>query len=112
MNTKSKLATVFLSYVLFASCEKVIEVDLNSNDPQIVVEAEINDDTLLPAVVRLSKSLNYNQDIAYPAVSGAKVTITDNLGNSTTLTETKSGVYTSTGLIGKSGRTYNLSIFA
>lgn len=96
------------SLSLFA-CEKEISVDLNTADPKIVVEATLNDQESL-ATVKLSKTVNFSDPNAYPAVSGAEVVISDNAGNSWICSETASGIYQNTQLLGVVDRTYTLSI--
>lgn len=100
---------VFLS-IIICSCEKVISVDLNKTNPQIVIEGLVTDQSG-PYSVLLSKSGNYFEPSLYfPPVSHADVTITDDLGSRDTLTETSSGTYRSSSLRGAAGRTYSLSV--
>ncbi|MGZ4155783.1 MAG: DUF4249 domain-containing protein [Bacteroidia bacterium] len=96
----------------FASCQKVIQIDLNSKDPQIVIEAEVTDDTLTPQTVKITKSVNLSESNTFPTVSGASVSISDDAGNSVILNETSPGVYQNSTLHGYSGRTYYLTIVA
>ena len=96
---------------LLASCTKVIDIDLNSSDPQIVVEAKISDDATDKTEVRLTKSLNFSQSNAFPPVKNAFVTISDKTDNKIdTLKEITEGSYQSSKLTGKTGRTYVLTI--
>ncbi len=96
---------------LFTSCQKVISIDLNSSDPQIVVEAKISDDAADKAEVRLNQSVNYDQNNTFPAVQNAVVTITDQTTNTIdTLKEASAGVYQSVKTTGKIGHTYLLTI--
>lgn len=97
-----------LSLSLLA-CEKEISVDLNTADPKIVVEATLNDQETL-ATVKLSKTVNFSDPNAYPAVSGAEVVIVDNMGNTWVCTETAPGIYQNTQLRGVVGQTYTLKI--
>jgi len=96
---------------LLASCEEVIDVDLNTANPQIVVEASLSDE---PGSyrVKLSRTVNFDETNSYPPVSNALVVISDDAGGVDTLQEsTEAGVYrTQTALAGKYGRKYNLKI--
>lgn len=94
---------------LFISCEKEIELDLKNTTPQIVVEGAITDQEG-PYFVKLSKSVNFYSQNRFPAVTGANVTITDNLGNSDVLTELEGGLYRTNNIIGIPGNTYKLNI--
>lgn len=91
------------------SCTKVIKVDLNSANPNIVVDAQISDQAG-PYTVNLTKTVNFSDDNIFPAVSGAIVILSDNAGNSEMLNETSLGNYTTVNLKGTAGRTYSLSI--
>ena len=61
------------------SCEKVIDVDLSSVEPQIVIDGTITDQPG-PYTVKISKTGDYFNPGAFPAVTGASVTISDNRG--------------------------------
>jgi hypothetical protein len=104
------LLAAFLLY-LFPSCEKVINVDLKSAAPKIVIEG-IVDNSGKPAKVIISKSVAFSVGNTYPAVTGATVKITDNTNNVFTLTETAPGIYTNAPLLGVVGKTYSLYVLA
>jgi hypothetical protein len=108
---KSKII-LFISIILsacFSSCEKVIDLELNTSSSQIVIQGNIYDQGG-PYTVKITKSVNFDESNDYPAVSGAMVVISDNAGNSDTLTEASSGIYTTTVLQGAPGRTYTLKV--
>ncbi len=94
---------------LFASCEKVIELDLDNVEPKLVVEAVITDQPG-PHYVKLSKSVNFNEPSVYPYVENALVVITDNTGVVDTLQYTENGIYQSSKIEGVEGRVYDLKI--
>jgi Domain of unknown function (DUF4249) len=113
MNKINQFLNIFLiaSIVFFTSCTKVIDIDLNSSDPQLIVEAKITDDATEKAEVRLNQSVNFDQSSTFPAVKNAFVTLFDQTGNVTdTLKEASAGVYQSSKLTGKVGHTYLLTI--
>lgn len=109
-------AVFLLSTVLFTSCEDVIDVKLNDENLNLIgVEASIT--TLDKPTVFLYKTLKVNQDDAYPVISGAVVTVSDNSSpaNSITLVEDqqKKGFYTvpqNTSYLGVAGREYTMTI--
>jgi Domain of unknown function (DUF4249) len=104
---------ILVSVVFFASCTKVIDVDLNSSDPQLVVEAKISDDATEKPEVRINQSINFDQSNTFPAVKNAVVTILDQTDNvRDTLKEVSAGMYQSTKMTGKTGHTYLLTIKA
>jgi hypothetical protein len=102
---------LFIITIIFTSCEKVINVDLKTADPKLVIEGVV-DNSGKPAKVRLSKSIAFSVNNIYPTVNGASVKITDNLGNMFTLLESPVGTYANAALIGVSGRTYTLTVVA
>lgn len=106
---KKLLLFSIASIGLLASCQKVIDVDLNSKDPQIVIECNITDQPG-PYVVSVTKTVNFSESNSFPGVSGATVTISDDLGNSETLAEYGPGLYQTSTLQGIPGRTYTLTV--
>ena len=101
------LASLFL--IALSSCQKVITIDLNTADPQYVIEGEITDEAR-PYQVKISKTVNFSESNNFPKVSGAVVTISDDVGNLETLTESKSGIYQTKILRGVSNRIYTLTV--
>ncbi len=97
--------------MIFGGCQKIVNINLNDSNPRMVVEASISDQMQVDTV-KLSMSVNYNQSNTFPAVSGAKVTISDNAGLVDTLTEIIPGNYITPLMQGVPGRTYTLRIVA
>jgi hypothetical protein len=91
------------------SCRKVIDLDLNSSNPEIVIEGSVSN-SAGPHMVELTKTINFDESNNFPPVSGAVVRISDNVGNSDVLTEGPLGVYKTTSLAGVPGRNYLLEI--
>lgn len=111
MNRKYYIPVLlFLSTMLY-SCKKVIPIDLNSANPQIVIVGEITD-TTGPYGVTINKTVNFSDSNSYPHVSGATVQITDsNTAMTYSLTESSPGnYYTNGALHGQIGHTYLLSV--
>ena len=104
-----KIALFFLLVILFSACEQEIEIDLNSADPQIVIEGEVTNQKG-PYTVRISKTVNFSESNQYPPVTGATVTLSDDLGFSEKLSENAPGVYTTATLQGQEGCTYTLKV--
>ena len=102
------LAIILLS---LPSCQKVIQVDLNSVDPRLVIEANISDQPG-PYIVKLSRTVNFDEDNIFPAVTAARIIISSNTGQPDTLSETSAGIYKTHSLQGVPGTTYNLSVLA
>jgi len=102
----SFFAIVFIVGIL-VSCTENIDIDLNSSEPQIVVEASVSTGT--QTIVKLAESVNFDENNIFPNVENATVTITDESGNEEVLIETEKGVYISN-LLGIIGETYYLNI--
>ncbi len=103
--------SLFAFVLVFSSCTKVIDIDLNSKDPQIVIEGNVTDQAG-PYTVRITQSVNFSATNTFPEVTGASVTIADNASNSELLTEVSPGVYQTNTLQGVPGRTYTLTVIA
>jgi hypothetical protein len=104
----SALFAIILSSLLFA-CEVPIDIDLNSSDPKIVIVGSISNASG-DHTIKLTRTVNFDESNEFPTVSGALVTISDDAGNTETLTETSPGIYSITSLQGVPGRTYTLEV--
>lgn len=104
---------LFLASAIFSSCEDVINPQLESAEPVLVIDAWINN---LPdsQKVILTRSQPYFQNILPPAVSGATVTITDQNGTVFSFLEDKPGEYvwvpSGNDVFGALGLNYTLSV--
>ena len=107
---KSSLYILAL-FVLFTSCEKVINLDLGNSDGTLVIEGNITN-TAGPYFVKLTRTVSFSDPNVFPSVANAKVIITDNAGQKDTLTYTNNGIYKTNSLMGIPGRTYNLTVAA
>ncbi|MCU0469965.1 MAG: DUF4249 domain-containing protein [Arcicella sp.] len=107
----NKITIVFLAVLGLTSCQKEIDIDLNSTNAQVVIEGEITDQNE-PYTVKITKTVNFTESNNYPAIKGANVTISDNVGNSEKLIETSAGVYQTSKLRGISGRIYTMTVSA
>jgi hypothetical protein len=101
--------TGLIIMAMLSSCQKVINIDLNSASPQLVVEANISDKPG-PYYVKLSKTVNFDNITSIPAVTGAIVEMSDSAGSSETLTELINGIYKTNSVKGIPGHTYRLTI--
>ncbi len=97
---------------IFVSCEDVIEIDLNTVEPQIVIEARLYDQ-FYPATVIITKTNDFFDTLTVNTVSNAEVFISDNLGNKVRLLEndTTPGLYQAD-LFGEQGKSYALEVIS
>jgi hypothetical protein len=94
------------------SCQKVISVDLNNANPQVVAEAIVTDGPG-PYTVTLTKSGDYfTPSLYFPPVTGAFVTIASSAGLTDSLKESAPGIYRTSVLHGSQGSTYTLRVVA
>src|SRR3954467_14984309 len=102
------LMKTFLLCLMIAvvSCQKVIELPLNGNEPKYVIEGTITNEPGV-CVVHLTQSVDFNAENIFPMVTGASVTVKDN-GTSFNLPETSPGVYQSNAINGTPGHVYEL----
>lgn len=105
---KKYFSLTFFILLTTIACKKIINVDLNNTPSQVVIEGFITNQNF--GYVNITKSVQFSSSNTFPTVSGAMVTVTDNLNNSFSLKESAPGNYSNSSLIGVSGRTYNLSV--
>ncbi len=103
------IALIVSTLLLFTACTDEIDIDLNSSDPQVIIEGSITNQPG-PYFIKLSKSVNFSDANNFPTISGATVTITDNNGANEVLTETQPGLYATNTLAGTPGNTYTLTV--
>lgn len=99
------LSTLFF----FNSCQKVIDLDLNEGNEKFVIEGFIVKDST-NQYVKISKTLNFDENAAFPTVDNAVVSIIDDLGNSATYSMVEPGLYRAQNYLGVEGRTYTLTV--
>lgn len=94
-----------------SACTKEIDIDLNSESPEVVIQGNISDESG-PYTVTIEKTVNFSEPNVYPPVQGAWVTISDNRGVVDTLQESMPGVYITSKIQGTPGTTYRLNVRA
>jgi Domain of unknown function (DUF4249) len=111
MNMHNYINTLLIFGLIFlSSCEREISIDLNKTNPRYVIEGNVSNIKGESKVI-ITKTLNFDETIDYPLVSGAIVTITDTATNQTDLlTENNEGIYVNTNLTGIIGHTYKMTI--
>ena len=106
-----KILIISAVALLFTSCEKVIDLELDNTVSTLVIEGNITDQPG-PYTVRLSKTVNFDDANVYPSVEDATVTIRDDAGQDDVLRHIGGGLYQTTDLEGIEGRTYTLEVQA
>ncbi len=100
--------SVLFITLIFCSCEKEIDVDLKTAPPHIQIEGLVKQDQL--AMVRVSHTVDFNDNSGYPLLKGAIVKISDNAGNSEILKQDDTGWYVAENMKGVVGRKYDMSV--
>ncbi len=106
------LIIVLLFFLLVPSCIDPIDFSKGNDSKELVVDGLITNEPG-PYTVYLTRTSAYNAfTYINESVEGAIVTISDDMGNSETLTETSIGIYKTAhdGMRGLSGREYKLEI--
>jgi len=109
MKTLKITLITLIALLIFTSCEKKIDLDLDSSKQLYVVEGIVHDN-LGDNYVLLSKTRPYKDNGIIETVSNANVQLKDNLGNTYYFYELYPGYYADTTLQGIAGRTYELII--
>ncbi|MEF9478923.1 DUF4249 family protein [Chryseobacterium sp. 1B4] len=102
---------IILSLLALTSCEKEIDLDLNDQSGNIVIEGNVTNQPG-PYTVKITKSVGFSEPNQYPAVTGAQVILSDDMGQTETLQYTGNGVYQTSTFTGSPGRTYTLKVQA
>lgn len=105
------LVTTIFVLVGLSACQKIVDINLNSVSPILVVEGNVSNQSGI-YTVKLSRTVNFSDPNTFPPEKGAIVSITDNSGVTQTLTEADSGKYNTSLFQAIPGKTYTLSVNA
>ena len=100
---------IILFSLFLYSCEDIIEVELRSSEPAIVIEGIINNDSG-PYQVRITRSTDFYDPGIYPGVENALVQINDDQGNFEVLREDSPGLYLAENIVGSEESKYALNV--
>lgn len=103
------LSSLVAASILLTSCQKVIQLDLSTTTPQLVIQGDVYDGQG-PYTVSISKTVNFDAPNIYPPVNNAIVTISDNGAQPQELSQTTDGTYVTSTLQGIVGHTYTLTV--
>ncbi len=106
-----KYITAIATFLSLIACEKVIDVNLNDSDPKLIVEATL-ENNVQNNLVRLSRSVNFNEPNTMPAVVGANVEISAEQGPTYSLIEIEPGLYQYPDLIALEKDQYELNVYS
>lgn len=111
---KSKIVTLFslLFVLLFLSCDKVVELDLETGDPKIVIDAEIiweKGTSGSEQSIKITRMAPYYSPTT-PKVSGAQVRVENSNGDIFTFNEVEPGLYKCTNFVPAIDMEYKLFV--
>lgn len=93
MNRLSRILFLAISLLAFTSCEDVIELELKTTEPQLVIEGTLNATTQLATVI-ISQSNDFYDNTTVNTLSGATVVLQSETGTTYNLVEFQEGTYT------------------
>lgn len=102
---------IILSVFFLASCEEVIELDLSSSEPQVIIEANLDvaDQT---CDVKLSLSNNFYDSGEFEKIEDAEITLTSGNGAIYTFDYLGSGNYSAKDVIAEVGEQFTIQILS
>jgi len=107
----NKAIAFFVSIsILFTSCEKEIEIELNTADQKLVIEGAITNEAG-PYKVTLTRTVGFSDPNDYPGVTNATIVISTDTGDRDTLTHSSNGTYWTNTTVGVPGVTYLLDVY-
>ncbi|HIP33073.1 MAG TPA: DUF4249 domain-containing protein [Crocinitomicaceae bacterium] len=103
------LFSLLSAIIIVASCQKVIDVDLNDANPKVVIEANYTaeDSTVL---LKLSLTTSYFEPSTPSTLNGAIVNIIDGNGIATPLVSIGNGEYELTAYVPAFNTTYKMTV--
>lgn len=98
-----------LFFLILIGCEKVIDVDLNEANPEIVIEGNLSYEKGA-LEVKISKTASYFESGSGEEVSGAAVFLEHHTGEIIEINETSTGTYEKDRLLVQPDNVYNLRV--
>lgn len=106
MKIKSLLLLLILT---FSACEEVIELDLNSSNPEIIIEAILTN-SVDKNFVKITQSTDFYNPGDYKNISNAEVNIKDSENKNYTLEEVSPGFYQNNTITVSSENQYTIEV--
>lgn len=106
--TKQGLISFCILGLMFSSCRKIIDVELDQAEAEVVIEASLRDGAQ-NFTVRVSKTGAYFGTSSNPTLDNAVISLSDDQGNIFPVTSIGNGLY-QTPVTGVSNRLYTLNV--
>lgn len=104
-----QLLYIAIVMIGLSACQKVIDINLNSAAKKYVIEGVVTDQ-VNGIGVKISQTMNFDEDNTFEGVSGANVIITDNTASYVLQETSTPGVYATTGFKGMIGHAYTMYV--
>lgn len=104
----NKILLILMS-VIIIGCEEIIEIDLNSASPQIIIEANLTN-TINRNFVTITESTDFYNPNTYKTISNAEVIIKENDGTNYILEEISPGNYKNLALLASKEKEYSIEV--
>ena len=104
----NKILLILFSIILI-SCEEIIEIDLNSSDPKIIIEANLTN-SVKHNFIYITESTDYYNPDPYKTLSGAEIFLKDEGGETITFEEVSPGKYQNKELNIQQQSQYNIEV--
>jgi hypothetical protein len=103
------IVLALLASIFFLSCEEVLQLDLSNIENQIVIEGVVSNSSS-SSKIRIGLAQSAFEKSQPKSLSGALVTLSDDLGNTEVVKESQPGVFIPSTISGVPGRVYNLRV--
>ena len=109
MNRLKYFGLLFFSLLIFSACEDVIELDLDTTDPQLVIEANLDAGNEVATVI-LTQSNDFYDNNSPIQITAANISLQSETGAFYELSETTTGIYQVENVKVSSGERVTLSV--
>jgi len=103
------LISMVISIILSSCSEDVINIDLKNARSRIVIEGKVVEGNG-PHTVKITRTADFFKPSDFIPVTGAVVKISDDAGNTETLSESEPGLYAGSTIVGVPGKTYTMTV--
>ncbi len=109
MKSVKYIFVLVLAMCSFSSCEDVIELDLDTTEPQLVIEGTLDAGAQIARVL-ISQSNDFYDNKVLTTISGASISLQSEIGTVYTLAETASGIYQAENVVVNPGEQVRITI--
>ncbi|MHC8949521.1 DUF4249 domain-containing protein [Sphingobacterium hungaricum] len=104
-----RLYIFLIALVIFTSCEDIIEIDLNTANPKVVIEGDISNISSAQTI-RVSRTVAFTATINSEPIDNASVQVRDQSGRNYVFSYVGNGNYQNNNFMPTANNTYNLTV--